>query len=344
MAEEYLNWGRSYRIEFGTAEITQSVYKFEGFGVLKTDSYPLTNKIAIKQGRDSLTIPSNALVMSNLEADGNNKRGFTFTLDSSRKSSAASSSSTEKTTIQLYNLNKEALDVLNQDNCIIRVYAGYQGRIDLAYTGEVVEVHPVQSGQDIVQMIKCTEGASDIKNTKGTVDYDEDMSEADMILDLASRFPATAIRYAGLNTLFEKFTTGGESFSGSLDGMFNKVMARNNLSYSRFNGKISIIPYSIEQASSDFLSLAANTYVLPTNTIKSILPKSKNGQKKSSEVKTKEAISVNTFFIPIETGQFFTIPFEASAQYEGTYLVDSVRTVLKSHGQEWDVVITGSPI
>lgn len=337
MAEDNINWQRSYKIIFGTPEFKKDAYDFVGSGVLKVSSYP---KIEV----DSLTIPSNALVISNLVSEGNSKRGFTFTLDSTRKTATTGNKSTEKTTIQLYNLNKESLDVLNQDGCVMRVFAGYQDRVELAYSGDVEQVSPIQSGMDIVQRVRCVDGSVSLKNTIGTIDYDESVSEKDMILDLANRFPDSSVGFTGLIEQENIFTTGGQSFSGSLDNMFNKVMARNNLNYGRFNGKIVIVPYSLEQASSDFQKLAANTFTFPINSIKNITSVSKNGKKKTAEKKTREGVVVNSFFIPIELGQFFTIPKESSVEYAGTYLVNSVRTVLKSHAQEWDVVITGEPI
>lgn len=337
MAEDFLNWQRSYKVTFGTPKYERDAYDFVGNGVLRQEFLPNVEA-------DAVTIPSNAVTISNLESEGNRRRGFTFTLDSTRKTAATSNNSTEKSIVQLYNLNTESLDILNQDRCVMRVFAGYGDRVELAYAGDVVEVSPVQSGNDVIQRIRCVDGSVSLKNTIGSIDYDEGISEKDMILDLANKFPDSAVGFTGLSEQENLFTTGGQSFIGNLDNIFNKVITRNDLSYGRFNGKIVILPYTISVDDKDFKKLEFNTFNLSVNSIKNISPVSKNGKKKTDEKKTREAIVVNTFFTPIELGQFFTIPLEASTQFDGSYIATSIRTVLKSHGQEWDVVITGAPI
>ena len=338
MVEDSNNWIRSYKIVFGTPAFKKNPYEFVGQGVLTTETYT-------KIEADSITIPSNALSLSNLVSEGENLRGFTFTLDTTRKLAATSNKNSEKSTLQLYNLNKESLDVLNQEGCVVRIFAGYGDKVELVYSGDVEEVSPVRSGNDVVQRIRCVDGSLSFKNTRGSIDYDESVSEKDMIIDIASRFPDSALGFVGLTGLEDIYTTGGQSFSGPLDKIFNRLMARNNLNYSRFNGKIVIVPYSLDQASADFNRLAANTFTLPTNSIKKITPVSKNGKKTSLETKSKKSILVNSFLIPtIELGQYFTITKDNSIDYEGTYLVSSVRTVLKSKGGEWDTVLIGDPI
>jgi len=344
--KENLNWQKSYKIQFGVPEYTEDDYIFDALSSNFTNIFlgfkntPEGTKIVV----DSHTVPENAVTMSNLKEDGNSLRGFTFSLDSTRKASTGGNSKGEKSTLQLYNLNKESIDLLNTDNCIMRISAGYGGKTSLCYSGDVVEVLPSRSGNDLKQIIRLQDGATSSKNTAGTVVFDEDMSEKEMIIDLASRFPDASLGFLGLDKLDLKYTTGGQSYQGFLDEIFNKVMARNNLTYTRYNGKINIFPYSIDQASADFTRLAANTYTLTADTVKSITPASKNGKKKTLETKTKTGINVNTNYIPIELGQFFTIPEDVDNKYKGTYLVTGIRTILKSHGNDWDVVLVGESI
>jgi hypothetical protein len=333
------NWRRSYKIEFGVPEYEKEEYFFDAISA-NFEGNSQGAKIVI----DSHTVPAEALSMSNLEEDGNPRRGFTFSMDSTRKASSGGNSTSEKTTILLPNLNKSSLDLLNSDNCVIRVSAGYQEELSLAYSGDVVEVTPMRQSSDIIHRIRCIDGATSAKNTAGVVSFTEEVSEKDMILDLANRFPDASLGFVALEDLGNEFTTGGQNYQGQLDVIFNRIMARNNLTYTRYNGKINIFPYSLDQASADFKRLARNTYKLPTNTVKSIIPVSKNGKKKSLETKTKTGVNVNTHYFPIELGQFFTISEEISEEYTGTYLTTGIRTVLKSHGREWDVVLTGEPV
>ncbi len=342
-----LNWQRAYKVEFGVPEYKEESYIFDELSAQFTNTFlgiNLNNNQGAKILVDSQTVPADAISLSNLKEDGNSLRGFTFELDSTRKASSGGNSKGEKTTLKFFNLNKNSVDLLNKDNCVIRVSAGYNQKVSLCYSGDVIEVTPLKQGSDVIHIVRCKDGDVSSKNTAGTIVFDEETSEKDMIIQLATKFPDASLGFLGLDTLSLKYTTGGRSYQGFLDDIFNSVMAKNNLTYTRYNGKINIFPYTIDQASADFKKLAVNTYIINTDTVKAITPVSKNGKKTSLEKKTRSGINLNTTFIPIELGQFFTIKNETSEEYEGTYLVTGIRTVLKSHGNNWDVVLSGEPI
>ena len=325
-----INWHRSYRVVFGTPEINNPAYIKEGVGVLKKEFATI----------DAETIPSNAVEMDNLT----NRRGFTFTLDSTRKLASASNKNTEKTVVQLYNLNKATIEVLNQDGCVMRVYAGYGGETDLIYSGDVEQVSPTKQGNDMVHRVKCRDGAVSEKETIVSIEFPEALPTAEVIQELVGFYPDSSLGFVGLDKFKNDFITGGQSYSGKLVNIVEKVIRRNNLRQGRFNGNICIIPYDLAIGSTDYQENQFNNFVFNKTNIKSITPSSKNQEKTTSEKQTRESINVSAFLTPIELGQFFTIPADVSEKYNGTYLVNSIRTVLASTGNNWDVVVTGEPI
>ena len=330
------NWQRSYRIVFGVPEYTQDLYSIDkvSIGPLKREFQPF----------DAETIPSKALKMSNLIEDGNSTRGFTFSLDSTRKASASSNKKTEKTVLQLYNLNKEAIDILNLDGCVMRVFAGYGGKTDLIYSGDVEQVSPIQMGQDLIHRVRLTDGGVSEKDTIVSVQYDEFTSTAQVITDLVGLYPDSAVGYLGLDKQSAEFTTGGQSYAGKLVKIIDRIMNKNNLRQGRYNGKIVVIPDNLKVGEADYEKNKINTYLFFPDNVKAISAASTNKNKTTGTEQTQTSINVSSFLIPIELGQYFTIPNAVSEEYNGTYLVTEIRQVLKSHGNEWDTILKGEAI
>ena len=330
------NWLRSYKVVIGVPEYEEDLYKIDVTSVLKVENLP-------KISDDATTIPSDAVSYSNLVSEGNNIRGFTFKLDSTRVMSEGSSDGTEKTTLTMYNLDKKTISLLQHPRCVVRIYAGYDENISLAYSGDVSKMVPTGDGTDKVYQITCVDGLAGQKNTIVNIDYEESVSVADMIIDLGNRFPDGAMGVSGLSHLSETYITGGMTFMGTLARQFDKMLRVNNLSYSRFNGKMVITPYRLEFGSDAYDEMYTNNYDLTSDLIKSIGEANDNGDTTDTDVKVKTSITMNTFYIPIELGQFFTVPSGIEG-YAGTYQVTRIRTKLESQGASWDVALTGAPI
>lgn len=330
------NWDRSYRITIGTREVIKDDYYYNIPTVLQRTE---KQKVA-----DDVTVPSNARVISNLIEDKSLPRGFTFRFDSVQGVSSNSSDS-ERTTLILYNLNQDLIDVVSQDKCIIIVEAGYQGKVELVYTGDVVRLDTYREGADKVYKLSCTSGGVSFRNTLVNISYDESLSERDVIIDMVGRFPGTAIGTYGLGQLSDRYKTGGRTFVGSLVTNFDKVMAKNNLSYAHINGKIVIIPFKLRE--DDATKFSRTNFNIPANTIKRIdNAADKSGISTSSEKSKISKVSCNTFFIPIEVGQVFTIPSDVDElkRFAGSYLTTKRRVILESKGSAWDVVLEGDSV
>lgn len=320
------NWERSYRVTFGTREYKKSEYNIPSSLVLP--NVPT----------DDITVPSNAVVMSNLIEDGNNRRGFSFKLHS-EASLESSSNGGEKSFLYLYNLDEKSVEILNQDKCIVMVEAGYQQEVVFAYSGDVSSVKCINSGNDKTYKIQCASGAFAMRNTFARIEYDETVSEKDIILDMAKRFPGTALGTYGLDDLSGRYKTGGKYIDGMLVTEFDKLMARNNLQYAHINGKIVIVPYRLRGA--DYDAFARTNYTIPLDAIKEISDISDKTSTPSSNIKSKmRKLQINTFYIPVELGQFITIPeSERTKEHSGTYQVKGRTLALESQRGNWDVIL-----
>jgi hypothetical protein len=330
------NYNRSYKVVFGRPEHDAPAYLQEGQGIIKLS--PVNVEV------DALTIPAGDIVsMSNLVSEGSKRRGFNFQLKSTR-SSGSSGSKAEHSTLILYNLNEESLAVLNQEGCVVRVYAGYGGNIDLVYSGDIKSIFPKTQGNDIIYECLCTDGLIDIKNTKVSLQYDESVSMKDVVTDLAGRFPSGSVGTVAAKKLESTYVTGGYVCQGKLINIFNKLCSQNSLTYSRFNGKITVKPEQLVQGTEDYEELTKNTYTLSSSNIKTLDPIIDNATKFTKQTDTKRGVVVTTYLIPITLDQFFTIPPEANQSYAGTYKITAININLDSRKGPWDVTLKGEPM
>lgn len=310
------NWSRAYRFTIGTREYTKDLYNQEDFDLVPE---------ALRRPRteaDSVTIPSNALMYSNLTSDGFSRRGFHFELDVTQKLSS-SSKDAEKSTLKLYNPNQEMIDVMMQDRCIVIAELGYGQQVSLAYSGDVDYVTADDRGADTIYTLEMKSGGLAMRDTTVSLYYDESVSEQDIITDLAQRFPATALGTYGLNDQSGRYKSGGRGFTGSLITNFDNIMAKNNLSYVHINGKIVITPYRL--VGSDYDKFSATNYNIPYESIKSISDVTDKTKNSSTSTQNKlRKLNIICQYLPVEVGQFITVPDDAD-EYKGTYQVKARR-------------------
>lgn len=317
------NWGISYEVIFGTRGRKE---------YLVPTSIASPNYASAED--DQLTIPVNALRKHNL----NDPRGFRMDFESSQMATSKGSD-TEHSYLVMDNLNDEELRVLNQPNCVVMIKAGFQGKTVLCYTGDVVDIDVNNNPPDIEYRIKLSAAGNAVKDTMVNTHYEEDMSAKDVIIDMAGRFSGLAIGSYGLETESKYYRTGGNSYTGDLVTNFDREMMKHNLQYAVVNGKVAIIPYRWKEA--DYQKFAKTNFNLPEGGIKSITEVKDNKGKSATDKKsTDKTIQVNTTFLPIEIGQFITIPNAPyTKRFRGTYVVEGRRIILSSLGVAWDIVL-----
>lgn len=324
------NWQRSYKISIGARRFIKDRYNNnEVVGVLQNN---------VDRSEDDLIVPSNARVMANITSEGYDIRGFSFKFEG-QVQAAENGSDEEKSLLTLYNLDDDMVNVINQKNCVIIIEAGYQDKTEVAYVGDVDHVNVDKRRSDMVYEIKCTSAGESFRNSLVSLQYDESLSEKDIILDMAKRFPGTVLGSYGLNEYTTRYQSGGSNFYGSLHTEFSKLLARNSLSWCVFNGKIVIIPYRI--IDDDLKKFNRTKYLLPADNIKNITDKTdREGERDDDEKSELKTLVVNTFFLPAEVGQFIEIPNEKGMEeYAGTYMIKGRRLILSSKGSgPWDTV------
>ncbi|CAM0043771.1 baseplate hub [Vibrio phage K460] len=316
------NWGISYRITFGTRESV--TYVVPPAIVSPEFSKPEDNQVQV---------PSQALVKHNLD----DPRGFQMEFESSQMATSKGSES-EESSLTLYNLSVEELRVINLPNCVFMVEAGFQGKVVLCYTGDVVRVDTDSYPPDVSYRITLSAAGSAMKDTMVNTHYDEGMSAKDVIIDMAGRFSGLAIGSYGLESESNYYRTGGRGFTGDLVTNFDRQMAKYNLQYAVVNGKVAIIPYRWKPE--DLSKFNKTNFNIPAENIKGITEVKDNTGQSNDEVNNNlKTIQVNTLFLPVEIGQFITVPdSDYTKEFRGTYVVEGRRFILETDGG-WDVVL-----
>lgn len=320
------NFQRTYKITFGTRDVpSQAVY-------IVPELIAIPNESATTEMTEA--IPSNAISFNNLT----NPRGFDFSFDSSQVASSASASS-EKSNLVLNNLSVEDERILLQPNCVVIIEAGYEGHLTLCYTGDVTNVTPLKNPPDISYKIQLVASGNAILNTMISTHYDEDLSMTDVVLDMAKRFPATSVATYGLNEYNTRYKTGGRGYTGTLIKNFEDLLYSQKLDYVFSNNKIYIIPYRLK--GQDYQDFSKTNFTLSEASIKQVSNVTDNTQAGNGDVQLNiKKWQVNTFYLPIEVGQFITIPNTTNLRkYAGTYIVKGKRVILQSKGAAWDVVL-----
>ena len=293
---------------------------------------------------DATTIPAGKIInLSNIPP--NPKRGFYFKMESTR-GGVEGGSANEKTTIELANLNEDTIGILHTENSQIQVWLGYESdnSLDLYYSGDIYDVQPKRSGEDIIYSITAKDGYVDNKNTRVSLQYDESMPVADILADLVTKFPSGTIGTLALDSLTRKVVTGGISFQGNLGKEFDRICKSHGIVYFRYNGKYNLQPYQLVNGTPEYLTVGRNTYTIPVNGVLALDPIIQNGGKYYDNTNIKRGVQITTFLIPIELGQFFTITPETSKTLAGTYKVTTIKVDADFLGTSWAVTVRGEPM
>lgn len=321
------NWEPSYRITVGVKPEVDSYTQEE----LTTIPKKLQRRELV-QGVE--TKPAYSKFISNLVNDGYDRKGYSFSFDGSNSLSKNGSDS-ENSTLELWNINQEVIDIITTEGAVIIIEAGYQQKVVQFYVGDIVSVKTRKDREGVVHIIKCAASAQAAKNTVINLNYPEDVSERDVIIDMAGRFSGAAIGTVGLEEVKDRYRTGGRTFVGSLVTNFDKIMAKHNLSYAHINGKIVIVPYRLKgQDYSDFIK---TNFTLPLDSIIEIEDTTDKADTGREDVKSKQReLTINTFFLPTELGSCVTIPDnDITKGYKGTYLVKANRAILDTVSNTW---------
>lgn len=323
------NWGRSYKITFGTPEITPS--NFYQSGSKMPGITPLASQY----------IPSNAISISNLEVDNSAKRGFHFSLSTKRKLSEKSKDA-ETSSVTLYNISPTMVALLHKKYCILQVEAGYNEKTALIYKGFVVDILVSRTSTDVAYKIVCKDSAIDTTKAKCSVNIPEKYNAKEALTTLSSLFPTVSSPLVYASFLEEKYAAGGFCFDGKVSSEMERFCKQYKLVYALQNGKMVLLPKNLVQGSKDYNNLVGNNYNFSEDNLKSVT-KTKT-TKSSATTPEYKNVTIKTYLVPFSFSQVFTLPVSDYYEMSGTFRPKTIAYSLDSRGSDWDVIIEGSPL
>lgn len=344
-----LNYLRYYKIRIGvpakveniawtyecSIDATDSYNTYGYMGILFNDDTKLNANTPYKLGNPiTQTIPSDAISISNLPNEGMGVRGFDFDF-TTRRSFSQKSSKNETSTLTIKNLNDEILEYLNKDGCVVQVEAGYNDpdSLDVYYIGNVNYVRTQRGSDSVDYIIGLGDNSLPIKNTKVSIDFNEEASQADIVAALG-RLYGNTLGFMSLEGLKNKYVQGGFSIEGKLSDVITSLAKKWKFEFTNFNGKFVARDKDIVNADANYQRLAKNTwdFIASDRNVIDLQEDNSNFERKQKDKNYKRQVVITTFLAPMQIDEFFTIPPSISEELSGTYKIIELSFVISSTG------------
>jgi len=140
--------------------------------------------------------------------------------------------------ISLWNLNPEHISMLNEKDCMVKLFAGYkQGHVDLAFIGDITYVKTIMDAADRETIMEVTDGRVALRDTYVTPSYSGVINTRKIIEDTAADMglPVTF----SYNAEFADFPNG-YSCVAPARVVLDKACATSGLQWQIYNGVLQV--------------------------------------------------------------------------------------------------------
>lgn len=253
--------------------------------------------------------------------------------------SEKTSSSTQTTTVKLYNLSLESIIFITV-NATVELRAGYvtDKALPLVFSGQIISVTTDKVGLDNITTMVCQDSALVTKNVNKTlsfqpgVKYNEIIDEMVYALRNSGMVVGQYERAAKSAAKFFSVCTGGYSVEGNL--MDNLVAVCNQVEYRAYIllGKLYIEPR--------FRPLRVATVVVSSTDIKGKVSVDEDTSSKSvKQDNNKTGVTLTTPLNGgLDTRRTLTL---TDTRFSGSYKITSVKHKLSYEGSAWDTTVVG---
>lgn len=239
------------------------------------------------------------------------------------------------TVIQIYNLLKDNQKFISSEDTVL-LRAGYRS-IDgdsppLIFSGQVISVETVKSGQDTITKLVC----SAIDLPRKNIRFSKSPIRNETNEDVCNYFAKVAAN-AGIPTgrvfVQDKVTyPSGIALNGSLWPVMEKFCSNFNLLNYVTLGRLYIEP------AAETAPVVAKVVVSAENIKNTIRSEDDASGKSSSDETKKSGIVFNTFLNgDITSAKIVNIDF---GEYRGDYIISSISHKLDLEGKDWDTIVS----
>ena len=163
--------------------------------------------------------------------EGTHPLRISFTLDK------ADTTTQNEATISVWNLNEEHKSVLEKDDCMVVLSAGYGNNLALAFCGVVTTSATSQDGADMVTEIHVTDSLLEIRDTYISISYAGVINTKKILQDIAAKMGVSIV--FGPKATFKDFMNG-YTFVGQAKTALTKVCSSMGLEWTLQNGVLQI--------------------------------------------------------------------------------------------------------
>jgi hypothetical protein len=139
--------------------------------------------------------------------------------------------------ISLWNLSKNHIGILNEKDCGIALYAGYDGNNSMIFAGAVSQVENSTATGDIQTDIEAVDGRIQLRDTHVSLSYNGTTNTQKIYSDIAYSMGLTAV--FGENTAFSNISNGFSNV-GTAKQALDKICGINGNVWSIQNGILQI--------------------------------------------------------------------------------------------------------
>lgn len=172
-------------------------------------------------------------------ADGVTNTGLQITFDIS-KTSDAKRTNGNSATIEIYNLSRSSIELLQGDYLQCTFSVGYESDgARVVAEGNVVEVKTVKRGTEFITQVRMGEGYSDLNHEKLKGLVSPGSTVENVIEEIRKQMPSVA-RGAYVGTNLNNPIIFGWTLNGSPAQMLRKLCEANNMEYSVTGGVLNV--------------------------------------------------------------------------------------------------------
>lgn len=191
-----------------------------------------------------------------------NEKGSMFYIDklqfsaSIKYSTEKTDTSSDETTFEIYNLNRESSAKFKKIGATVMLRAGYDTQfkrgedgeiimdyqsLPVIYVGKIIYAYTVKRGVDKITKVICSSDSVERAVKQVSVGYAPKTKRADVVKDLVKRLGLSVLEM-DLSTLGDKSYETGMSIYGSVSNALNRVCQENGLMWFTHNQQIRVVP------------------------------------------------------------------------------------------------------
>ena len=137
----------------------------------------------------------------------------------------------------LWNLNPEQLSILNEEDCVVTLRAGYGTRMPLCFVGCVSYVETELDGSDRMTSIEAVDGRIELRDSYVSQSYSGSTNTKKIIEDCAAQM-GLAVTFSYNAEFFD--LANGYSFVGPAHLSLDKACASSDLQWQIYNGVMQV--------------------------------------------------------------------------------------------------------